>query len=269
MRVLRPIVEASADLVPTGCADFIHRHRISPKRVGDDAPRSAMCLHDPLEKLQRGSLVPPCGDHGLEDLAFMVDCAPQVQPSDPDPDALQSIASIRSSTSRARARARAVDAAFLRLTTSPARKIAPRNGRAQLIASALLGADPLSRPWGADPSSSQHSCSCPSSSHPSRLNAVRLATRETRHSRHLPVQPITVREDARVDAHPSPLAASGQDQHARNGIRKIVMKATRMVDQFAPAPHNTTLEMTKLRDQFPVVGELDKKFELIKGRKAK
>jgi hypothetical protein len=35
-------------------------------------------LHDPLEKFERRSLVPPCGDHSLQDLALMVDCAPQI-----------------------------------------------------------------------------------------------------------------------------------------------------------------------------------------------
>src|ERR1700722_9662115 len=36
MRVLCPIVEAVANLVPIGCADVILRSRIGSKRVGDD-----------------------------------------------------------------------------------------------------------------------------------------------------------------------------------------------------------------------------------------
>ena len=39
---------------------------------------SAVSLHDPLEKLQRRSLVPLRGDHRLQDLAFMVDGAPEI-----------------------------------------------------------------------------------------------------------------------------------------------------------------------------------------------
>ena len=51
---------------------------IRAKAVGDDLPRSAVPLHDPLEKLQRRSLVPSCCDHRLQDLAFMVDGAPEI-----------------------------------------------------------------------------------------------------------------------------------------------------------------------------------------------
>src|SRR5271156_6834183 len=35
-------------------------------------------LHDPLEKLQRRTFVPSCGDHSLQDFAFMVDRAPEI-----------------------------------------------------------------------------------------------------------------------------------------------------------------------------------------------
>ena len=70
MRVLCPIVEAVANLVPIGCADVILRSRIGSKRVGDDQPRAAVSLYDPLEELQRGSLVPLCDDHCLQDLPF-------------------------------------------------------------------------------------------------------------------------------------------------------------------------------------------------------
>jgi hypothetical protein len=62
MRILGSIVETSADLVPTGRPDLIHRGRISPKPVGDDALRPTIFLHDPLEKLQRCSLVSSCGE---------------------------------------------------------------------------------------------------------------------------------------------------------------------------------------------------------------
>ena len=51
MRILRAIVEPTADLLTIGVADLIHRRRISPKPVGDDAPRPTVFLHDPLERL--------------------------------------------------------------------------------------------------------------------------------------------------------------------------------------------------------------------------
>src|SRR5580700_810977 len=79
MRILSPIVEPTADLVPLGCnTDILHCRRICPKPIGDDAARSPVFLHDPLEKLQCRGFVPPRGDHSLQDLALMVDCAPQI-----------------------------------------------------------------------------------------------------------------------------------------------------------------------------------------------
>src|ERR1700733_2226204 len=79
MRILCAIVEPTAALVPLGSdTDLVHRRRICPKAIGDDAARSPVFLHDPLEKLQRRGFVPPRGDHSLQDLALMVDCAPQI-----------------------------------------------------------------------------------------------------------------------------------------------------------------------------------------------
>src|SRR5271166_3467225 len=78
MRVLRAIVEPATDLLATGDADLLHRRRISAKPVGDDLPRSAVFLHDPLEKLQRRSLVPLRSDHCLQNLALMIDGAPEI-----------------------------------------------------------------------------------------------------------------------------------------------------------------------------------------------
>ena len=77
MRILSAIVEPTADLVPIGGANFFHCRRIGPKPVGDYALRSAVFLHDPLEKLQRRRLVALRGD-SLQDLAFMIDGAPEV-----------------------------------------------------------------------------------------------------------------------------------------------------------------------------------------------
>src|SRR5580700_4145685 len=79
MRILSPIVEPTADLVPLGCnTDILHCRRICPKPIGDDAARSPVFLHDPLEKFVRRSRVPPRGSNRFQDLALMVDCAPQI-----------------------------------------------------------------------------------------------------------------------------------------------------------------------------------------------
>ena len=79
MRILCAIVEPTADLVPLSSnTDLVHRRRICPKPIGDDAARSPVFLHDPFEKLQRRSLVALRRDHSLQDLALMVDCAPQI-----------------------------------------------------------------------------------------------------------------------------------------------------------------------------------------------
>ena len=79
MGILCPIVEPTADLVPLARnTDLVHRRRICPKPIGDDAARSAVFLHDPLEKFKRRSLVPSCGDHSLQDLALMIDRTPKV-----------------------------------------------------------------------------------------------------------------------------------------------------------------------------------------------
>ena len=77
MRILRAIVEPTTDLVAVGVADLFHRRGIRAKAVGDDVPRSAVPLHDPLEKLQRRSLVSLRSDDRLQNLAFMIDGAPQ------------------------------------------------------------------------------------------------------------------------------------------------------------------------------------------------
>jgi hypothetical protein len=79
MRILCAIVEPTADLVPLGSnADLVHRRRICPKPVGDDAARSPVFLDDPLEKLQRRGFVSLRGSNRFQDLALMVDCAPQI-----------------------------------------------------------------------------------------------------------------------------------------------------------------------------------------------
>jgi hypothetical protein len=62
---VRSIVEATTDLVSIGSTNLIHRRRISPKPVGDDALRLTVFLHDPLKKVQRRSLVASRGHDSL------------------------------------------------------------------------------------------------------------------------------------------------------------------------------------------------------------
>ena len=78
MRILGEIVEPTTDLLAIGVADLFHRRGIRAKPVGDDGPRSAVFLHDALEKLQCRRLVPLRGDDRLQNLAFMVDSAPEI-----------------------------------------------------------------------------------------------------------------------------------------------------------------------------------------------
>src|SRR5271157_365468 len=78
MRILCAIVEPTTDLLAIGVADLLHRRGIRAKPVGDDGPRSAIFLHDTLEKLQRRGLIPLRGDHRFQNLAFMIDGAPEI-----------------------------------------------------------------------------------------------------------------------------------------------------------------------------------------------
>src|SRR5208337_4775369 len=78
MRILRAIVDPATDLLAIGVADLFHRRGIGAKSVSDDLLRSAICLHDALEKLQSRSSLPLCSDHCLQDLAFVIDGAPEI-----------------------------------------------------------------------------------------------------------------------------------------------------------------------------------------------
>ena len=80
MRILRAIVEPTTDLLPVGITDLFHRRGIRAKTVGDDAPRSAIFLHDAPEKLQRRSLVPLHSDDRFQNFAFMIDGALEIYP---------------------------------------------------------------------------------------------------------------------------------------------------------------------------------------------
>ena len=61
-----------------GAAPGVVRREFTEIAVGDDLSRSAVLLHDPLEKLQRRGLVPFRSDDLFQDLAFMVDGAPEI-----------------------------------------------------------------------------------------------------------------------------------------------------------------------------------------------
>src|SRR5277367_5495757 len=78
MRILRAIVKPATNLVVIGVSDFSHRRGIRAKPVRDDAFRSAIFLHDALEKLQRRGLVPLRGDHGLQNFALVIDGTPEM-----------------------------------------------------------------------------------------------------------------------------------------------------------------------------------------------
>src|SRR5208282_4969025 len=78
MRILGAIVEPATDLLAIGVADLSHRRRVSAKPVGHELPRSAVFLHDALEKLHRRRLVSLRSDDRFQDLAFMVDSAPEI-----------------------------------------------------------------------------------------------------------------------------------------------------------------------------------------------
>jgi hypothetical protein len=62
MRILRPIVELTANLLSIGDADVFHRRGIRAKPIGRDGLGAVIFLHDALQKLQRCSLVPLRGD---------------------------------------------------------------------------------------------------------------------------------------------------------------------------------------------------------------
>jgi hypothetical protein len=78
MRILRAIVESVTDLLAIGVADLLHRRGIGAKPFGDDLPRSSVLLHDALKKLQHRRLVSLCSDDRSQNLAFMIDGAPEI-----------------------------------------------------------------------------------------------------------------------------------------------------------------------------------------------
>src|ERR1017187_4972202 len=78
MRILRPIVEPSTNLLSIADADLFHCRGIAAEPIGHYGLAAAIFLHDAFQKLQRRSLVPLRGDHGFQDLAFVIDSSPEV-----------------------------------------------------------------------------------------------------------------------------------------------------------------------------------------------
>ena len=78
MGILCPIVEPSASLLSTADADLFHCRGIGAKPIGHDGLGAAIFLDDALQKLQRRSLVPLRGDHGFQELAFVIDSPPEI-----------------------------------------------------------------------------------------------------------------------------------------------------------------------------------------------
>jgi hypothetical protein len=56
-----------------GVADLLHRSTIRRRPVGHDGSRLTVSFHEALQKFQRRGPVPPCGDHRLQDVAFVID----------------------------------------------------------------------------------------------------------------------------------------------------------------------------------------------------
>lgn len=78
MAVLCPVVEMSTDLLAVIHSDLFHGSTIGPKPISNDSLRRPISLHRFLQKCKCGLLIPGLGDIGFENLAFMIDCAPEI-----------------------------------------------------------------------------------------------------------------------------------------------------------------------------------------------
>ena len=81
--ILDPVVQPASGLLATGGANRLQRGAIGPQAVGHDGAGAAMAFHCFLDEFQRRSLVPRCGDEGLQHLALVIDGAPEVRISPP------------------------------------------------------------------------------------------------------------------------------------------------------------------------------------------
>ena len=77
MTVLYPVVGPAADLLLGCVAQYLHCG-LGCEAVGGDLFRRSVALECLLHERQRGVLVALLRHEAFEDLAFLVDCAPQV-----------------------------------------------------------------------------------------------------------------------------------------------------------------------------------------------
>src|SRR4051794_4168782 len=87
MRVLRAIIGAQAAFVATSHAEMPQTRGVGPELVGHDHRRcEAVSLQQLAHQLHRRSPVAPPLDQYIEDLAFVVDGAPEIHPLAADSD---------------------------------------------------------------------------------------------------------------------------------------------------------------------------------------
>ena len=78
MAVLHPVVGPASHLLLVGIAKLGHRRLVGAQAIGGDGVGTAVALERLLHEGHRRGLVAGLGDKALEDLAFVIDRAPQV-----------------------------------------------------------------------------------------------------------------------------------------------------------------------------------------------
>src|ERR1019366_8382724 len=68
----------AACLLTIDGADLLERGAIRTQAVGDDGLRATMAFQRFLDEFQRRGLVPFLGDKGFQDLALVIDGAPEI-----------------------------------------------------------------------------------------------------------------------------------------------------------------------------------------------
>ena len=76
MRILNPVIEVLSHLLSFNISQFAHRGRVGTQPVSDDDLRLAMAFQRLLEELQSRRFVSLFRDIAFQDLAFVIDCAP-------------------------------------------------------------------------------------------------------------------------------------------------------------------------------------------------
>ena len=80
MAIFDPVVEPAAHLPTIKISQLSHRDGIGSQAVGDDLVRPTVALQRLLHERQSRSFVALLCDEALQDLAFVIDRAPQVMP---------------------------------------------------------------------------------------------------------------------------------------------------------------------------------------------